>query len=163
MTRLKRKTSVASSSMMVFPNDTNDFGTMYGGKLIEIMDMVGGICARRFTGTKAVTASIEDMQFNKPINKGDIIEISSKVIWTGNRSLIVKTKVTKEGYTEEKVVCARAYLCFVAINMEGVPVGIPELIVENEKEIKNYNIGQEIRNRQMLEEKRFQIELEQNL
>ena len=61
MTRLKRKTSVASSSMMVFPNDTNDFGTMYGGKLIEIMDMVGGICARRFTGTKAVTASIEDM------------------------------------------------------------------------------------------------------
>ena len=37
MTRLKRKTSVASSSMMVFPNDTNDFGTMYGGKLIEIM------------------------------------------------------------------------------------------------------------------------------
>ena len=47
--------------------------------------------------------------------------------------------------------------------MEGVPVGIPELIVESEKEIKNYNIGQEIRNRQMLEEKRFQIELEQNL
>ena len=63
MARLKRKTSEASSSMMVFPNDTNDFGTMYGGKLIELMDMVGGICARRFTGTKAVTASIEDMQF----------------------------------------------------------------------------------------------------
>ena len=103
------------------------------------------------------------MQFNKPINKGDIIELSSKVIWTGNRSLIVKTKVTKEGYTEEKVICARAYFCFVAINTEGVPVGVPELIVESDNEIKNYNIGQEIRKRQLLEEKRFQVELEQNL
>jgi acyl-CoA hydrolase len=75
----------------------------------------------------------------------------------------VKTKVTKEGYTEEKVTCARAYFCFVAINMEGVPVVVPELLVESDDEIKNYNIGQEIRKRQLLEEKRFEIELEQNL
>ena len=67
-TRQKRKSSEARSSLMVFPKDTNDFGTMYGGRLIELMDMVGGICARRYTGTKAVTASIEDMQFYKPIN-----------------------------------------------------------------------------------------------
>ena len=39
--RLKRKSSEARSSLMVFPNDTNDFGTMYGGRLIELMD-VGG-------------------------------------------------------------------------------------------------------------------------
>ena len=56
-TRQKRKSSEARSSLMVFPNDTNDFGTMYGGRLIELMDMVGGICARRYTGTKAVTAT----------------------------------------------------------------------------------------------------------
>ena len=47
--------------------------------------------------------------------------------------------------------------------MEGVPVVVPELIVESENEVKNYNIGQEIRKRQLLEEKRFQVELEQNL
>ena len=69
---MKRSTE-ATSSIMVFPSDTNDYGTMYGGRLIEMMDMVGGICARRFSSHKAVTASIEDMQFNKPINRGDII------------------------------------------------------------------------------------------
>ena len=161
--RQKRKSSEARSSLMVFPNDTNDFGTMYGGRLIELMDMVGGICARRYTGTKAVTASIEDMQFYKPINKGDIIEITSHVIWTGTKSLIVKTKVTKEEYTEEKTVCSRAFFCFVAIDTKGVPVVVPELLIESLNDKKNYSIGQEIRKRQKLEEKRFQIELKENL
>ena len=95
--RLKKKSTEATSSIMVFPSDTNDYGTMYGGRLIEMMDMVGGICARRFASHKAVTASIEDMQFNKAINRGDIIEFNSRVIYTGKTSMVIKTKVTREG------------------------------------------------------------------
>ena len=89
--RLRKKTTIATNTLMVFPNDTNDIGTMYGGRLIEVMDMVGGICARRFSGHKAVTASIEDMQFVQPIDRGDVVEFKSVVIYTGNTSLIIKT------------------------------------------------------------------------
>ena len=39
--RLRKKTTIATNTLMVFPNDTNDIGTMYGGRLIEVMDMVG--------------------------------------------------------------------------------------------------------------------------
>ena len=92
--RLTKKSTVATSSIMVFPSDTNDYGTMYGGRLIEMMDMVGGICARRFSSHKAVTASIEDMQFNKPINRGDIIEITARVIYTGRTSTVSYTHLT---------------------------------------------------------------------
>ena len=71
--------------------------------------------------------------------------------------------MTKEEYTEEKIVCSRAYFCFVAIDKKGSPVVVPELIVESLNDKKNYSIGQEIRKRQKLEEKRFQIELKENL
>jgi acyl-CoA hydrolase len=161
--RLTKKSTVATSSIMVFPSDTNDYGTMYGGRLIEMMDMVGGICARRFSSHKAVTASIEDMQFNKPINRGDIIEFTARVIYTGRTSMVIKTKVTREGYDEVKEVCARAYFVFVSMDSKGKPVEVPELIVLTLKEEKNHKIGTEIRKRQALEEKRFEIELKENL
>ena len=161
--RLKKKSTVATSSIMVFPTDTNDYGTMYGGRLIEMMDMVGGICARRFSSHKAVTASIEDMQFNKPINRGDIIELESRIIYTGRTSMVVKTKVTREGYDEDKEVCARAYFVFVAMDSEGKPIEVPILEIFTEKEEKNNKIGAEIRKRQALEGKRFEIELNENL
>ena len=161
--RLMKKSTEATSSIMVFPSDTNDYGTMYGGRLIEMMDMVGGICARRFSSHKAVTASIEDMQFNKPINRGDIIEFKSKVIYTGRTSMVVKTKVTREGYDEAKEICARAYFVFVAMDSNGKPTEVPKLELVTEKEEKNNKIGAEIRKRQALEEKRFEIELNENL
>ena len=59
--------------------------------------------------------------------------------------------------------CSRAFFCFVAIDTKGVPVVVPELIIESLNDKKNYSIGQEIRKRQKLEEKRFQIELKENL
>ena len=161
--RSKKKSTVATSSIMVFPTDTNDYGTMYGGRLIEMMDMVGGICARRFSSHKAVTASIEDMQFNKPINRGDIIELESKIIYTGRTSMVVKTKVTREGYDEAKEICARAYFVFVAMDSNGKPTEVPMLDIQTLKEKKNNKIGAEIRKRQALEEKRFEIELNENL
>jgi acyl-CoA hydrolase len=161
--RLRKKSTEATSSIMVFPSDTNDYGTMYGGRLIEMMDMVGGICARRFASHKAVTASIEDMQFNKAINRGDIIEFNSRVIYTGRTSMVIKTKVTREGYDETKEVCARAYFVFVAMDSVGKPTEVPVLKIMTEKEEKLNKIGAEIRKRQAFEEKRFEIELKENL
>ena len=161
--RDKKKSTVATRKLIVFPNDTNDYGTMYGGRLIEMMDMTGGICARRFCSLKVVTASIEDMQFVKPVNRGDIIEIKSEVIYTGRTSLLIKTKVTKEGYNEEKDICARGYFVFVAIDDKGKPTEVPELTVRTKKEKRNQQIGAEIRKRQALEEKRFEIELKEDL
>jgi len=161
--RLRKKSPVATTTVVIFPNETNDIGTMYGGRLIERMDMIGGICARRFSGYKAVTASIEDVQFIKPIRQGDIVEFKSVVIHTGRTSLVIKIKVTKEGYNEEKIICARAYFVFVAIDKKGKPIEVPKLIAETKIEKRNQQIGAEIRKRQALEEKRFEIELKESL
>ena len=77
--------------------------------------------------------------------------------------MLIKTKVTKEGYNEEKDICARGYFVFVAIDDKGKPTEVPELIVRTKKEKRNQQIGAEIRKRQALEEKRFEIELKEDL
>ena len=115
--RLMKRSTEATSSIMVFPSDTNDYGTMYGGRLIEMMDMVGGICARRFSSHKAVTASIEDMQFNKPINRGDIIEFKSKYF-----SFLVKFKSLTTLFSSSKVIIffIKFFLLIVLFNFFNI-------------------------------------------
>ena len=71
--------------------------------------------------------------------------------------------MTKESYDEDKILCARAYFVFVGIDETGTPIEVPELISETLKEQKNQQIGAEIRKRQALQEKRFEIELKENL
>src|SRR3972149_5346064 len=66
----------------VFPNDTNNYGTIFGGKLVEMMDLTGALSAIRFSGENVVTASIEALDFKIPIKQGDIVELRSKVIYT---------------------------------------------------------------------------------
>ena len=57
----------------------------------------------------------------------------------------------------------RAYFVFVAMDSNGKPTEVPTLELVSEKEEKNNKIGAEIRKRQALEEKRFEIELNENL
>ena len=69
----------------------------------------------------------------------------------------------KEEYNEEKIICARAYFVFVAIDKKGKPIEVPKLIAETKIEKRNQQSGAEIRKRQALEEKRFEIELKESL
>ena len=64
----KKKAQALSSWDIVFPNDANPLGTMFGGKLMAIMDEMAGIAASRFCNRPAVTASTEAFIFKNPVS-----------------------------------------------------------------------------------------------
>ena len=47
----------------VFPQDTNSYGTLFGGKLMSMMDKAAGIVASKFAHREFVTVSIDTMEF----------------------------------------------------------------------------------------------------
>jgi acyl-CoA hydrolase len=67
----------------------NNYGTMFGGEVLALMDKAGGIAALRFCRQPVVTASTEHIDFRTPIHSGEIIEAIAKVIYVGRTSLIV--------------------------------------------------------------------------
>ena len=143
---------------IVFPNDANPLGTMFGGRLMAIMDKTAAIAASRYACRSVVTASTEAMDFISPVKVGDRIRTLAKVVWTGKTSMVVKVDVFAENpITHKKAHCTTAYFNFVALDESGRPAPVPPLKVQTEEEKHDYEIA-EIVKRKALERKHHILE-----
>ena len=70
----------------VFPGDTNAYGTLFGGRLMALMDKAAGFSSSKFAHREFVTVSVDSLEFINPAHKGDIIEVVGKVVYTSTHS-----------------------------------------------------------------------------
>ena len=145
--QLKEAVEVTNSELVIPPH-TNHFGTIFGGKVLELMDITGAMAARRYSHEDVVTASIDAVDFKKPIQVGDIIELKGKVIHTARTSMVVKVDLFRVDKNERhRDFSCRGYLVFVAITPEGKPTEVPTLKVTSDEDNKNWAIGEKIKKR----------------
>jgi len=131
---------------LVFPQDANPLGTMFGGRVLQMMDGNSAIAAFRFCRGAAVTASSEPIDFRTPIRVGDIIEVRSRVAWAGRSSMIIRSEVYSEDpLTGERRLCTVGHMNFVAVDADGRPVPVPELLVRDGAEEAHREAGQRVR------------------
>ncbi|KAB8136757.1 acyl-CoA thioesterase [Gracilibacillus oryzae] len=119
----------------VFPPDTNNHGTLFGGKLMSDIDDIASISAMRHARSPVVTASTDSVDFLVPIHTNQSVCLQSCVTWTGTSSMEVFVKVLAENLiTGERVIAATAFLTFVAVDEKGGPVPVSKVIPETEEE-----------------------------
>lgn len=141
MTKKKTaKETLASSSRIVLPNDTNTLGNLMGGQLLNWMDITSAIAAHRHCKRVVVTASVNNVSFERPIRLGDIVTIEAKVSRAFTSSMEVYMDVYVENHlTGEMEKCNEAIYTFVAVDQMGGPIEVPELIPETELEKQRYD------------------------
>ncbi|WP_269919170.1 acyl-CoA thioesterase [Caldifermentibacillus hisashii] len=138
------KDTIAIKTALVFPQDTNMHGTLFGGKLISYIDDIASISALRLCKTPVVTASIDSVDFIKPIREGDAVTLEAMVTWTGNSSMEVLVKVTSEHLmTGKKSLAALSFLTFVSLNEDGKPNPVPKVVPKTEYEKWLHDTGEE--------------------
>ncbi|HET9028205.1 MAG TPA: acyl-CoA thioesterase [Trueperaceae bacterium] len=129
-----------------FPNMANPLGTLFGGHVLELMDMGAAVAAQRFCRNPVVTASTEPIDFRNPIHVGEIIELKCRVAWTGRTSMIVRCEVHGENpLTGERRLCTIGHLNFVALGADGRPTPVPELKLETDIQQRHWETGQRVR------------------
>ncbi len=131
---LTRRAHVSQSEMteLILPNDTNTLGNLLGGRLMHFIDLVAAMAAYRHARTHVVTASMDHIDFIAPVHVGDLLILKSRVNRGYRTSMEVGVKVWAENATEgTRRHVASAYLTFVAVSSLGVPVPIPQLVVED--------------------------------
>ncbi|MCJ8009051.1 acyl-CoA thioesterase [Lederbergia wuyishanensis] len=134
-TTKKMKDTVTIKTSHVFPPDANHLGTLFGGKLMAYIDDVASIAAIKFARNLVVTASTDSVDFIKPIRIGDAVTLKAMVTWTGRSSMEVFVKVTSEHLlTGEKSIAALSFLTFVALDENGNPTPVPQVIPETDEE-----------------------------
>src|SRR5258708_31322397 len=106
---MKKKTpseSMAITTEIVLPNDTNVLGNLMGGRLLQWMDIASAIAAHRHCGRVVVTASVNNVSFNQPIKLGEIVTMQAKVSRAFTSSMEVFIDVWVENnQTGEKKKC----------------------------------------------------------
>ena len=71
----------------VFPGDTNALDTLFGGRLMSIMDTAAGMAASQFAHNEFVTVSGDALKFKRPAYQGDVIRTIARVVWTSRRTV----------------------------------------------------------------------------
>jgi acyl-CoA hydrolase len=138
------KESLAIKSAIISPPDTNNIGTIFGGKVMSYIDDIAGLSAMRHSRMVVVTASTDSVDFLRPLKVGQAIHLESFVTWTNNTSMEVFIKVIGEDLkTGERFVGATAFLTFVALDNEGKPHPVPPVIPESEHEKKLFDTAPE--------------------
>jgi acyl-CoA hydrolase len=81
---------------MVFPNQTNHYGTLFGGDALRLMDMAAFVTASRHARRPVVTASSERIDFHVPVRQGQLAEVVGRVKSTGRTSLTIEVELWAE-------------------------------------------------------------------
>ena len=127
--------SRAVKSSLILPPDTNNMGTMFGGRTMAYIDDIAGLSAMRHSRMTVVTASTDSVDFLHPIKSDQSICLESFVTWTRKTSMEVFVKVVGEDLKSgERTVCTTAFLTFVALDEKGKPHPVPEVIPETDFE-----------------------------
>jgi acyl-CoA hydrolase len=123
----------------VFPLDVNNHNTMFGGKLMSLIDDIASITASKLCRVTAVTASTDSVDFLKPIRPTDYVSLESFVTWTGKTSIEVFVKViTEDLRTGKRDIAATSFLTFVGLDECNNPIPVPRILPETEEERKLY-------------------------
>lgn len=131
-----RESKVVKTSL-VLPNDTNNHGTLFGGRLMAYIDDVSSISAMRHCRQRVVTASVDTVNFLHPILRTDSVCLESYVTWTGHSSMEIFAKViTEDLFTGKRIIAATAFSTFVALDEGFHPIPVPEVYPETEEEKK---------------------------
>lgn len=119
----------------VLPNDTNPHGTIFGGKVMSMVDIAAAIAAMRHCRKPVVTASIDEVVFHHPIRVGHFVLLEATVNEAFTTSMEIGVNVFSENpVTGEKRHTTTAYATFVALDDLGKPSAVPPLLPETEEE-----------------------------
>jgi acyl-CoA hydrolase len=137
---------------LMMPQDANVLGHIFGGVVLSMMDKAAAVSAFRHARAACVTVSIDRVDFREPIHVGDLLIMKASVNFTGRTSMEIGVRVEAEdlisGRRRHTNSC---YLTFVAVDRNGRPVEIPELVPETAAEKRRYTAAQERRRRRLEE------------
>tara|TARA_B100001059_G_scaffold50648_2_gene43901 strand:- start:4716 stop:5276 length:561 start_codon:yes stop_codon:yes gene_type:complete len=124
---------------LMVPSYANFGGKVHGGTLMSLMDKLAYVCASKHAGNYCVTVSVDNVQFLRPVEVGEVVSLMGSVNYVGKKSLVVGIKVIAEnlqdGVSKHTNTC---YFTMVAKDVDGDTAEVPQLILESEDDVRRF-------------------------
>lgn len=134
------KESLTILTDLVLPSESNTLNNLFGGELLARMDRAGSIAASRHAQAVVVTASVNHVAFQKAIPLGSTVTVEAQVSRAFTSSMEVVITVWQEAPLQDNIRTKTntAIYTFVAVDANGKPIKVPELIPETGLEKEYY-------------------------
>ncbi|RTY87264.1 acyl-CoA thioesterase [Flavobacterium sp. GT3R68] len=133
------RSSKVTISELMLPSHSNFNGKIHGGYILSLMDQIAFACASKYSGSYCVTASVDTVDFLKPIEIGELVTMKASVNYVGHTSMVIGIRVESENIQTGKVKhCNSSYFTMVAKNDAGTSVLVPGLIISNMEEVRRF-------------------------
>ncbi|MBC7191428.1 acyl-CoA thioesterase [Marinobacter sp.] len=127
----------------VFPNDMNAQNTVFGGMIMAKCDRLALVVAERHSASVCVTAAVDSIHFRAPAKGNDTLLFNLSLNRNWGSSMEIGARVEAENsYTGEVRHILSAYFTFVALDEDGKPTQVPDVLPETgEQERRHADAG----------------------
>ncbi len=123
--------SLTQLADLMSPPDANMRGTVFGGKILQMVDKAAAVCAMRHAGKDCVTVAMERVEFLVPIQIGHLVTVEARVNCVGRTSLEIGVEVYAEDMaSNERRHTNSCLVTMVAVDKDSRPAPVPGLVLE---------------------------------
>ena len=130
---------------IVRPNHLNGANRLFGGILMQWIDEVAGIVAKKHSMANVTTASVDNLTFLHGAYQNEMVVIKGKLTWVGNSSMEVCVDTYVENQYGDRKRINNAHFMMVALDENDRPLKVPGLILETDDERLAWEHGEERR------------------
>ena len=131
--------SQSERSEIIFPGDANALGNLFGGRLMQFIDLVAAMASSRHARAITVTASMDHLDFVAPVKVGDLLILKASVNRAFRTSMEVGVKAMVEDVRAQRLRhVSSAYLTFVAVDTTGQRIEVPQVLPETEHQRRRF-------------------------
>jgi 4-hydroxybenzoyl-CoA thioesterase len=117
------------------PTDAGYSGTVGGGRVLEWIDKAGYAAAAGWSGTYCVTAYVGNVRFTRPVEVGDLVEATARIIHTGTSSMHILVTVSAGNPRHPDLLpTTECLMVFVAVGADGRPTPVPVYEPESDED-----------------------------
>lgn len=134
--------SAVEQIQIVLSSHINGAGRLFGGQLMEWIDIVAGVVARRHSNHNTTTASIDNLQFKEPVYLNNTLVLYGRVTYVGKTSMEIRVDTYVEHLDGNRKLVNSAFFVMVALNENDSPTQVPPLLLETEEEQVDWKAGE---------------------
>lgn len=136
--------SLTTDVEILMPSNMNGYKRLFGGQLMQWIDVVAAVAARRHSGCEVTTACIDYLEFLSPAYVNETLLLEARITYVGTTSMEVRVDTFVEALNGEKRRVNRAYIVMVALEPDThKPTPVPPLLLETEEDWAEWNAAQE--------------------
>lgn len=135
--------SYTEQVQILTPSSMNGYNRLFGGKLLEWIDVVAAVVARRHSNCNVTTAAIDQLTFEGAAYLNDTLVLKGRITFAGSSSMEVRVDTYVEQLSGEQRLINQAYMVMVALDGMERPTKVPGLTLTDDAERREWAAAKE--------------------